>query len=356
MRIQIHSAICLLLLASPATLAQELVPVPPTVQQDSLFKVAIELYDKGEYEQAINIYSSALDQNPDFLAAIAELSMTYTAAQKYDLAVATALRGLKYKSGYRRDLYLNLGNAYDMLNKPNDAILAYRNGLDLDPNAYLLHYNLGFTFMRTNEADSARIHLQSALRSNPSHAGSNLALAQLYHSLGKRVSAVFAYSRFLILEPNGARSGSAAATLRSLLSDSMSIRSNGPGQMTISVSPDSDVIDGNLSPLELSLSMTQATRLTKDSIFGSSLASIASDLSSFFQITSEIINDKTEAGFIWNYYAPYFASLHKRGFTEVATRFVFRSTDKAEVLDFLRTRMDTLQDFKAWNSAYDWGQ
>ncbi|MEW5980256.1 MAG: tetratricopeptide repeat protein [Acidobacteriota bacterium] len=356
MHTHLMSAICLILVLSFRTSAQDLIPVNPTSEQDSLFKAAIALYDQGAYDDAVRIYASILEKNPAFVAAIAELSLTYNAAQKYEYAVATALKGLKFKSGYRADLYLNLGNAYDMLGRTDEAIDAYRIGLALIPNSYLLHYNLGLTFMRSNRPDSARIHLQSALRSKPSHASSNLALGTLYRSLGKRIPAVFAYSRFLIIEPNSARSASTAALLRSLLSDSMSIKQSNPGEMTVLVSPDSDGIDGDVTSLGISLAMTQASRLTKDSAFDSYLASLAADLSSFFQITSEIIAHERGSGFIWNYYAPYFAELHSRGFTDIAVRLMFRSTDKEEALDFLRTRVDAIENFKSWNATYDWTQ
>ena len=356
MRTQILITLSLVVLSSPGTFAQNTVPRPATPEQDSLFRVAIGLYDKGAYDQAISIYSSILQQNPDFVEAIAELSMTYTAAQKYESAVGTALRGLQYISRHRPYLYLNLGNAYDMLDKPDDAIAAYHNGLSLEPKSYLLHFNLGLTFMRTGKLDSSRFHFQLALKGNPSHASSNLALANVYRSLGKRIPAILAYSRFLILEPNSRRSASAAAILHSLLSDSMSVRSAGADQMTISLSPDSDAIDGDLMPLEVALATTQGVRLTKDTTYDSPLASIASDLSTLFQITSELLDAKSADGFIWNYYAPYFASLQKQGYTDLATRLIFRSTDKTEVLDFLRSRLARVQEFKEWTSAYDWGQ
>jgi tetratricopeptide (TPR) repeat protein len=345
-----------ILFAALPMYGQELASVPPTTRQDSLFHVAIRQYDEGHYDQAVSTYTSVLDQNPDFVPAIAELSLTHTAMRKYDLAAATAIRGLAYKSGFRRDLYLNLGTAYDMLGKTDDAIAAYRHGLDLDPEGYLMHYNLGLTFMRANEVDSARIHLHSALRSNPSHASSHMALGQLYESLGKRVPSLFAFARFLILEPTSARSAVAAVALRRLLADSMSVRPTGPGQMTISISPDSDSIDGDVTSLALSLAMTQTARVTKDSSYSSPLASIASDLSSFFQITSEILENEHASGFIWSYYAPYFAALQRQGFTDIVTRVMFRSTHKAEVLPFLESRRDEVKNFSAWSSSYKWGK
>lgn len=334
--------------------AQDLVPVAPSARQDSLFKTAITLYDKGAYDEAIEVYTSILKENPAYVAAIAELSMTYFAKQDYIKAVAFAQDGLKFKSGYRPSLYLYLGNSYDVLGKSEDAITAFRNGLAIDAHNYMLHYNLGLAHYRRNELDSARAHFQDALKAKPTHPSSNVALGHVYRAMHKRVPAIFAYSRFLILEPNSNRSTAIAGILRSLLSDSLSVKTTGPGQMTITVNPDSDEVDGNLGTLELSLAMAQTTHFTKDSTHLSPLATIASDLTSFFQITSELLDNGKFEGFCWSYYAPYFATLQRRGFTDVAVHYMFRSIDKDEVLSFMRSHLEKARDFTTWDADYAW--
>lgn len=338
------------------TVAQDLVPVASSAREDSPFKVAIAFYDEGAHNQAIEVYATILKENPANVPAIAEMALTYFATKDFDKAVAFALDGLKFKSGYRPSLFLYLGNSYDMLGKSEDAIIAFRSGLSIDPTNYMLHYNLGVAHLRRNDIENARLQLQSALKAKPSHPSSNLRLGDVYRSMQKRVPAIFAYSRFLILEPNSNRSAEVASLLRSLLADSVSVKPTAPGQMAITVHPDSDAVDGDLTTLEISFAMTQAARLTGKSANLSPLACIASDFGSFLQITFELLEKDKFEGFCWKFYAPYFAALHHGGYTDVAVRYMFRSTDKDEALSFMRNNVEKGLEFTNWNVNYRWSE
>src|SRR5512143_646712 len=70
----------------------------------------------------------------------------------------------------------------------------------------LLHYNLGLAYYRNSDLQAAREHLQSAMKANPTHATSHLVLGHVYRAMNKRIPAIFAFSRFLVLEPNSGRS------------------------------------------------------------------------------------------------------------------------------------------------------
>ena len=325
-----------------------------TAAQDSMIQIGIALYDNGEYDKAIVVYQAVLKENPANALAHAELAFTCFAKQQYADAIQTASEGLKYDSKYRSVLYLHLGNSYDMLGEKEKAFSAFREGLVYNPNGYMLHFNLGLAFHRDNQIDSARAHYQSALVANPNHPSSNLALGKLYEYTHKRVPAILALTRFLILEPTSNRSIDAAGRLRNLLSDSLSITRNSKNESTITVLPDSDEVDGDLTTLELALAMTQSVTVSVDSAHTSPIARVASELSKLFQVESELLASGNHKGFCWTYYAPYFAEMQTRGFTNTVVRFIFRSTDKQEVLDYMRTNFKNAKDFTTWNSQYHW--
>jgi len=333
---------------------QELDPVAPTSAQDSLLDAGIAFYDKGLYDEAIAAYVSILQENPANVAALAELSMTYLAKEDYANTIKHALEGLKYRSNYRAHLFLTLGNGYDMVGKSAEAISAYRAGLDVKPGDYMLHYNVGLAYYRSSDLQGARQHFHSALRARPSHASSHLALGHVYRAMKKRIPAIFAYSRFLVLEPNSGRSAGVAKTLRYFLSDSLSVRVSGPNERTVTVAPDSDQVDGDLTVLALSLAMTQAARIERDSTYSSPLGAITSDLADLFQITLELMANERAAGFCWEYYAPYFAAIQHRGLTDVFVHFIFRSLEGDGVPAHVKTDLDKEQEFKNWSASYKW--
>ncbi len=337
--------VALLILCGRAPLrAQDLDPGPSTPAQDSLLTAGMALHDKGDYDGAIAAYATILKENPANVMAIAEMSMTYFAKQDFANTIKYAQEGLKYRWKYRAHLYLNLGNAYDMLGKSEEAIAAYRKGLEAKPADYLLHYNLGLAYDRNSDFLGAREHYHAALKARPTHASSHLALGHLYRKMNKRIPAIFAYARFLELEPNSSRSADAALFLRSLLSDSLSTRVTGTHERTISVTPDSDEVDGDLTVLALTLAMTQTVRVAKDTVYSSPLDAIRSDLTNFFEITLELMDKDHGPGFCWEYYAPYFAAIQEKGYTDTFVRLIFGAgTDRQKE-----------KEFKEWSAAYKW--
>jgi tetratricopeptide (TPR) repeat protein len=344
-----------LLLLAPATFqAQDLNPVAPTQAQDSLLRAGMALYDRGQYDAAIATYASILQANPANILALTEMSMTYFAREDYDSTVRYSLEGLRYRSKYRPTLFLHLGNAYDMMGKSTEAISAFKDGLELKPDDYMLHYNLGLAYYRSSDLQDAREHFQSAMKAKPSHASSHLALGHVYRSMNKRIPAIFAYSRFLVLEPNSSRSAGTATLLRSLLADSVSVRVTGPGQHTITIDPDSDGVDGDLTVLALSLAMTQASRMLKDSVYSSALGPIVSDVTSFFQITSELMEKDRREGFCWEYYAPYFAAIQEKGYTGAFVRVIFASLEKSMAAPPAGAEFEKEKEFREWSTRYEW--
>lgn len=352
-RIALSLPFAAILCLSPITLqAQELEPVPATAKQDSLLQTGMDLYDSGRYDEAIAIFDSILTMNPANVLALTELSLTYFAKEDYASTIKYAQEGLKYNSKYRAILYLHLGNGYDMLGKSAEAIAAYKKGLEARPGEYMLHYNLGLAYYRHSDLQNAREQLQAAMKVNPAHASSHLALGHVYDAMDKRIPAIFAFSRFLVLEPNSGRSPVAASLLRSLLSDSLSVKVTGPNQKTITVTPDSDGVDGNITPLAVALAMTQTTRTMEDTVHASALGTISADLTSFFRMLSELVDEDHEQGFCWEYYAPYFAEIQHKGFTDSFVRFIFQSLEQQGPTP--PPGAGPGKEFMEWSRNYKW--
>ncbi len=329
-------------------------PNPSTAIQDSLIKIGIGLHDKGDYDGAIKIYQDVLKENPSNVAALYELSYSLFAKKDYDGAIHYSTEGAKYKSKSLRMFYLNIGNALDNQGKTNEAIKAFRQGMLVDPDYYLFPYNLGLAFYRSKNLDSARFQFQKALVLNPSHSSSNLALSFTYREMGKNIPRLFALSRFLILEPNSQRSKDALVQLQDVLNKFITVDKSDPQKIYVTVSPDSDAVDGDMSALELGLATTQATRHTDNGIGKTDLQWMAYAFQSFFQIMLELNEHESFAGFCWKYYAPYYIEMQRRGLTEAFVYLISRCSGAEEVNDWLKSNSDKAKEFIAWNKNYQW--
>ena len=329
-------------------------PRASTAIQDSLIKIGTRLHDDGKYDDAINTYKDILRENPSHVVALYELSYSLFAKKDYDEAIQYSKEGAKYKSKYLSLLYLNIGNALDNQGRTTEAIAAYRQGMQLDPKYHLFPYNVGLAFYRKNSLDSARFQFQKALGLNPSHSSSNLALSTTYRDMGKNIPRLFALSRFLILEPTSQRSKDALNQLQDVLNKFVSVDKSNSENINVSVTPDSDIVDGDLTVLEMSLAITQATRYTDDGKGKTDLQWTVHAFQSFFQIVLELTEKGTFNGFCWKYYAPYYVEMQRRGLTEAFVYLISRCSDTEEVNNWLESNVEKAKEFIAWNRSYRW--
>ena len=329
-------------------------PRVSTAIQDSLIKIGTGFHDDGKYDDAIKTYRDVLKENPSNVVALYELSYSLFAKKDYDGAIQYSKEGAKYKSKYLSLFYLNIGNAFDNQGKTAEAIDTYRQGMQIDPKYHLFPYNLGLTFDRKNSLDSARFQFQKALELNPSHSSSNLALSITYRDMGKNIPRLFALSRFLILEPTSQRSKDALSQLQDVLSKFVSVDKSNSQNINVSVTPDSDAVDGDLTVLEMSLAMTQATRHTDDGKGKTDLQWTVHAFQSFFQIMLELNEKESFNGFCWKYYAPYYIEMQRHGLTEAFVYFVSRCSETEEVNNWLKSNVEKVKEFIAWNKSYRW--
>jgi tetratricopeptide (TPR) repeat protein len=332
--------------------AQEylLTPQPSTAEEDSLVKIGKALHDKGKYEEAIEIFESILDDNPSNMKAVYEISNSCLADKDYDSAIEYSYKGVRFISEYRPIFYLNLGIGLNSTDEFEKAIEVLRKGMEFEPTYYLFSYNLGLSYYGLKNVDSARVCFHTSLKLNPLHAGSNLALANLYDFMNKNVPAVLAFARFLLLEPHSERSPDAFEIMQELISESVKVSS----KANITVMPDSDAVDGDLRSLEVSLGLVHATRYSNTAEEKSEVQWLVYEFEKFFALMNNLNENNDYPGFVWNYYVPYYSELFRKGFTETFVHLILLCTNISEVKTWIADNAESVNGFIEWNKNYKW--
>jgi TolA-binding protein len=329
-------------------------PLPSNSEQDSLILIGTSLHDQGKYDEAISMHQEVLKKNPSNVVALYELSYSFFAKKDYNSAIQYSTEGIKYQSKYLSLFYLTIGSALDDLGKSEDAIITYRQGIQIDPMYHLFPYNLGLVYYRKNLLDSSRFYYQTALELYPAHSSSNLGLSVTYRDMGKNIPRLFALSRFLILEPNSQRSKDALGQLQNVLNKFVSVDKSNSQKINVSVTSDSDDVDGDLTVLEMSLAMTQASRHTDDGKGKTDIQWMVHAFQSFFQIMLELNEKESFNGFCWKYYAPYYIEMQRNGITEAFVYLISRCSESEEVNNWLKSNVDKTKAFITWNKNYKW--
>jgi len=348
----------LLLLLSPALLSAETlpkanrIPTPPTPPQGSLIRQGVALHDAGDYEGAIARYERVLAESPGVVEAMYEAAFSYVSNMNCAKAMTLAREGAQYKSSLLPRFHMLLGNCLDDLGKGDEAIDLYKDAIKLTPDFALLHYNLGFAYLRARKTKEARQELQQSLYLNPNHATSHYLLATIYQELGYRVPAVMGLSTFLLIEPDSQRSIEALDRLNSLIGFGVQ-KSDKTGQINIQLSARSETLkdEGDFGPVELAVALSLAGAQIAD---GSKEVDLFRQLSASYSAMSVSLSGIKPKGFASSYYAPFFAELNNRDFAEAFVYRMFSSTSLKGSGDWARENRERMVDFQRWVQAYPW--
>ncbi|MEK6321360.1 MAG: TonB family protein [Acidobacteriota bacterium] len=121
------------------------------------YRLAELFREDAQQESAIVEYKQALSLEPDYVEAYKGLGDAYAATGRYDLAVDTFKQGLTVKAppGFAERLNIVLGSAYLAQGRNEDALEAFRQAVAILPDSVEGHYNLGLTYLKIGDRQSA---------------------------------------------------------------------------------------------------------------------------------------------------------------------------------------------------------
>ncbi|MCM3873091.1 MAG: tetratricopeptide repeat protein [Pyrinomonadaceae bacterium] len=350
--------ISLILLSSTWLLAQQLdppklTPAPSTEQQESLINKGVALHDQANYDGAIMKYEEVLKENPSNVLAMYEMAFSYSMKKDYAKSLEMAYQGAQYKSDHLTGFYLMIGNNLDLLGEPNKAVNAYKAGIKLEPTASLLYYNLAITYTNLKKPDDAKKSLKQAVILNPNHPSSHLALGTLFYRTDYKTPALFAVSRFLILEPKTERSIGAYKVLQEILRGGVREGKN-PNEINIFVSVSSKKDEGDFGSIDMVMGLSRAAGMTEKNKGKSEMQLLVDQLDSLFSIISEIDPKGDRSKFVWKHYLPYFIELKKRDFVEPFGYYISQRSNVEGVEDWLWANRNRVNAFLNWSKQYPW--
>ena len=183
------------------------------VNSRDILTEGVKLYDEGRYDEAISKYKTVSRNDTNYLEVLAELAITYIANKQNQQAIDICHEALKQPSPFQFNIYNSLGSALDDMNRSDEAIAAYKEGIKKYPYKFLLQFNLGLAYLKAEKRDSAIPCFRQSIMLNPYHASSHLRLGMIYLDQGRVIPAMLALNFFLALEPNTERANSVVLLL-----------------------------------------------------------------------------------------------------------------------------------------------
>jgi hypothetical protein len=191
---------------------------------------------------------------------------------------------------------------------------------------------------------NSREVLERAVTQQPGNPAAHLALGKSYAAAGLRAAAILAYLRSLSLDSESAQAVTAAQAVRGMLTQGVSEGKDGGIQIAISEPSE----ENPLSMIDLSLSLTAATRHLDESKGKTEIQLIAESLNTVFSIAAES-GLKSQAGcFPCRQYLPFFLDLKDKSLLEPFLYVAMSSLHLPGSSEWLAAHTAKVDDLKKW--------
>ena len=329
--------------------------VAQNVDAEMLINEGVKLHDEGKYEFALSKYREALSLDPDNQRVLYEISFTFFDWQKFDSCIFYSEKLIKMKADDKilKGVFVNLGSCYDILKMPEKSIKSYNEGLKKFPDYYLLHFNKGITYIGTKEYADAKKSFEESISLYPQYISSHYWLSKILADENK-IPSILAAVMVCILENNTKRSTETSSYIINAMKSNVNKTDNGTN-ITLFMPPDGGKkkAENDFSAVELLVSLMEASSITgTDSL---KLDTEEKKLSFSLQMMFSGLDDnKKKKGFYWKYYAPFYAELKKKEYTDVLSRIILLNKNTETCKQWLLDNKAKTSDFYDWLTAYQW--
>jgi serine/threonine-protein kinase len=138
-------------------------------QDDALAynSLGVVLHDQKKQDEALAAYRKAIDLKPDFAEAYYNLGIVQFEQKELDQAVAAYRKAIELKPNYA-DVLSDLGAVLcDFFNKPLEAEAFFLKAIELNPQDWQAHFNLGVALFKQAKFQDAQIPLQQGVKLLP---------------------------------------------------------------------------------------------------------------------------------------------------------------------------------------------
>lgn len=311
--------------------------------QNNFIIEGIKLYDKGDYEGALELYKKALESNPASIQAKYEIASAYLQLKDYTNAIKYSDKVIVGNRDYVDQAYILKGSALDYLKKPKEAASTYKQALKKFAKNQLLYYNLALTSFKLKDYKETDEALQKSLKLDPLHASSHFLLGLSMITQGKRVQGILALYNFLLLEPKSKRSASALQALQDEWKNA-TVKAK-PATKTAPVKKETD----EFYTASLMLEMLESSKNNEANKNKPAIVLFAENSNTFFTILGEEKKDKKS--FWWNFYVDYFYTLANNHHTEALCYYITQSKDGAYE-EWLKDSLPKMEALSEWYTKY----
>ena len=159
------------------------------------------LCEKGQINEAIDAYLSALEADPDYLPVYRGLGRAFRMAERFEEALAVYREGLELDPN-DIEIHAAMACLLASLHRFDESKAAYARAASVDPNSALTHLALGEILVQSQDPKGAVESLRRAVAIDSSLDGAWFYLGRAFGQIGRFDEAAVCFRRLLALHPN----------------------------------------------------------------------------------------------------------------------------------------------------------
>ncbi|MCC6447530.1 MAG: tetratricopeptide repeat protein [Chitinophagaceae bacterium] len=164
---------------------------------------AIKLFNQGNFKEAINIFTLALEIESENTEILFNRGQSYFKLNEFTSAIDDYTKTLSINPKSEM-AYYQRGNCYSLLDEHSNAISDFNTVITLNQKNYEAYFNRANGKMDLGDFLGAVKDYNAVLTLNPNHAGAFYNRALTYRNLNNFSSAIDDYSDNILLDPNNA--------------------------------------------------------------------------------------------------------------------------------------------------------
>lgn len=157
--------------------------------------------DEMKFEEAIKLYSSALNNNADYAEALNNRGSLYAMTSNFDLAIKDLTNAIKLNPEIP-DGYYNRALSYESLGNYENAISDYKKAIEMQPNDLLIQLALANCYNVIGDYEKAIWQYGKLIETKPDYAEAYYNRANTYSLMKMSDKAIGDYGSAIKINPN----------------------------------------------------------------------------------------------------------------------------------------------------------
>ncbi len=187
---------------------------------------AIKIMDEGKLDESIKLLEESQKLDPENYMYPYEIAYAYIKKTEYKKAIKVLNKVKEYKV-FNNQVHQTLGNCYDYLGKPDEAIREYEEGMERFPNSGNLHLEKGNIYLSQKKYDEAIKNYEKGIEVDPMYPSNYFRLAKLFLTSTDKLSGIIYGEIFMNLERTTARTQEMSKLLYDAYTTSITLSKDG---------------------------------------------------------------------------------------------------------------------------------